>query len=45
MSNSFNSRDTLSLAEGQATIYRLDAADKAGLTDLDRLPFSIRVLL
>ncbi|MFB3069382.1 MAG: aconitate hydratase, partial [Gemmatimonadales bacterium] len=45
MSNSFSSRDTLSLAEGQATIYRLDAADKAGLTDLDRLPFSIRVLL
>ena len=45
MSDSFSSRDSLSLAEGQATIYRLDAAAKAGLTDLDRLPYSIRVLL
>ncbi len=42
---SFDSRDKLSLSSGSATIYRLDAAAKAGLTDIDRLPYSIRVLL
>jgi aconitate hydratase len=45
MTNPFDSRDTLDLHEGQATIYRLDALAKAGITDLDTLPFSIRVLL
>jgi aconitate hydratase len=45
MTNPFDSRDTLDLHEGQATIYRLDALAKAGIANLDTLPFSIRVLL
>ncbi len=45
MTNPFNSRDSIELPEGTATIYRLDALTKAGLVDLDRLPFSIRILL
>ncbi|HEX9728803.1 MAG TPA: aconitate hydratase AcnA [Gemmatimonadales bacterium] len=43
--NPFDSRATLATPDGDVTIYRLDALAKAGLTDLDRLPFSIRVLL
>ncbi len=43
--NPFNSRATLSLPDGDVTIYRLDALAKAGMVDLDALPFSIRVLL
>ena len=35
----------LDLSTGPATIYRLDALAKAGITDLDELPYSIRVLL
>ena len=45
MTDAFNSRDTLTLRQGTATFFRLDALAKAGLTDLDNLPFSIRVLL
>ncbi len=45
MPNPFNSRDVLKLPEGKTTIYRLDALDKAGVANIDRLPFSIRVLL
>jgi aconitate hydratase len=45
MSDSLGSRDTLALDQGDVTIYRLDALAKQGLTDLERLPFSIRVLL
>ncbi len=45
MSNPFDSRNTLDLHEGQVTIYRLDALAKAGITNLDTLPYSIRVLL
>ena len=30
---------------GSATLYRLDALEKAGLGSISRLPFSIRVLL
>jgi len=44
-SHPFGARATLALAEGAATIYRLDALARLGLADLDRLPFSIRVLL
>lgn len=36
---------SLSTKAGQYTIYRLDAIEKAGLAQLDRLPFSIRILL
>ncbi|MCH7875372.1 MAG: aconitate hydratase AcnA [Gemmatimonadetes bacterium] len=43
--NPFDSRATLELADGPATFFRLDALAKAGIAELDRLPFSIRVLL
>ncbi|MCZ6915274.1 MAG: aconitate hydratase AcnA [Gemmatimonadetes bacterium] len=45
MSNPFDARDTIALDEGDATIFRLDALGKAGLADIDRLPYAIRVLL
>jgi len=45
MTSPFNARDTLALPDGDLTIYRIDALAGEGLTDLDRLPFSIRVLL
>ncbi|NUM49373.1 MAG: aconitate hydratase, partial [Anaerolineales bacterium] len=41
----FGARATLTTPYGTYTIYRLDALEKAGLTQLNRLPFSIRVLL
>jgi aconitate hydratase len=43
--NPFNSRTTLALPEGDVTMYRIDALAKAGIADLDSLPFSIRILL
>ena len=43
--NPFDSRDTLQLPEGSATIFRLTALERAGLTELARLPFAIRILL
>ena len=45
MSTSLNARDTLKIAEGEVTIFRLDALENAGLTAIDALPYSIRVLL
>jgi len=45
MQDFFNARDTLTTNHGTYTYYRLDALEKAGLTDLKRLPFSIRVVL
>ena len=41
----FKSRDILNVGNKQYVIYRLDALEKAGLTRLDKLPYSIRVLL
>jgi len=41
----FDSRDTFETGNGPAVIYRLSALEKAGLTQVDALPFSIRVLL
>jgi aconitate hydratase len=41
----FNARTNLNTAFGDFTIYRLDSLERAGLTELDSLPFSIRVLL
>jgi len=41
----FNARDLLKTKGGQYTFYRLDALEKAGLTNLKKLPFSIRILL
>ena len=41
----FKSRDILKVGNKQYVIFRLDALEKAGLTRLDRLPYSIRILL
>ena len=41
----FKARDRLTIDGRTYTYYRLDALEKAGLTELRRLPFSIRVLL
>jgi aconitate hydratase len=43
--NFSNSRDVLNVGNKNYTIYRLDALEKAGLTKLERLPFSIRIML
>ncbi|MGE0452824.1 MAG: aconitate hydratase AcnA [Vicinamibacteria bacterium] len=44
--DSFGARAALTTAQGPLTIHRLSALEKAGLAKgLDRLPFSIRVLL
>jgi aconitate hydratase len=45
MKDFFNARDVLKVGDQEYIIYRLDALEKAGLTDLKRLPFSIRVVL
>ncbi len=45
MHDFFNARATLNIDGKTYTYYRLDALEKAGLTELRRLPFSIRVLL
>ena len=45
MQDFFNARDTLNINHRTYTYYRLDALEKAGLTDLKRLPFSIRIVL
>ncbi len=41
----FGARDTFQTASGPVGIYRLSALEQAGLTRIDDLPFSIRVLL
>jgi aconitate hydratase len=41
----FKARDILHTSQQDYVVYRLDALEKAGLTRLDRLPFSIRILL
>jgi len=41
----FQARSTLKTPAGEFDIYRLDALTKAGLGRIDRLPYSIRVLL
>jgi aconitate hydratase len=43
--NPFGSRGTLALGSGTATIFRLQELERKGVTRLDRLPFSIRILL
>ncbi|MGZ6317623.1 MAG: aconitase family protein, partial [Anaerolineales bacterium] len=45
MNDSFKARSVLSVGDRQYVIYRLDALENAGLTDLKRLPFSIRIML
>lgn len=44
-SDPFDARDTLHAHGRSYTIYRLDSLEKLGLTRIDRLPYSIRVLL
>ncbi|HEY7681087.1 MAG TPA: aconitate hydratase AcnA [Gemmatimonadales bacterium] len=43
--NPLGSRGTLTLGSDTATIFRLPELERKGITRLDRLPFSIRVLL
>ena len=43
--NPFGTRGTLRLGSETAVVYRLRELARQGLADLDRLPFSIRVLL
>ena len=43
--NAFGSLATLNLGEGETSFYRLGALEEQGLASLDRLPFSIRILL
>ncbi|HEX9680970.1 MAG TPA: hypothetical protein VGA32_05920, partial [Anaerolineales bacterium] len=41
----FHSRGELTTRLGASTIFRLDALERAGLTRLADLPYSIRILL
>ena len=41
----FGARDTFDTGAGKAGIYRLAKLEEAGLTSVEKLPFSIRVLL
>ena len=41
----FNARDTFDTGNGSATLYRLSKLQEAGLGEIDKMPFSIRVLL
>jgi aconitate hydratase len=45
MPNYFNARDTLTISGGSYTFYRLDRLERDGLVKLNRLPYSIRILL
>jgi aconitate hydratase len=45
MQDLFKSRDILKVGKKQYVIFRLDALEKAGLVKLNKLPFSIRVVL
>jgi aconitate hydratase len=35
----FNAKDTFDTGSGEAVLYRLDALQKQGVADIDRLPF------
>ena len=45
MQDFFNSRNVLKVGSRQYIIFRLDALEKAGLTKLSTLPYSIRIVL
>ena len=45
MNDFFNARAVLKVGEKEYVFYRLDALEKAGLTNLHKLPFSIRIVL
>ena len=41
----FNAKDNFATKHGRLTYFRLEALEDAGLTKLERLPYSIRVML
>ena len=43
--NAFGSLATLNPSEGETSFYRLGTLEEQGIASLDRLPFSIRILL
>src|SRR5882757_6451061 len=43
--DSFGTRGTLNTAKGEATIYRLNKLTEKGVGHVDKLPFSIKILL
>ena len=45
MNDAFGARGALQFAGGEAAIYRLGSLSAAGIGNIDRLPFSIKVLL
>jgi aconitate hydratase len=45
MNDFFNARAAIKVGEKEYVFYRLDALEKAGLTNLNKLPFSIRIVL
>jgi len=45
MNDFFKARDILKVGDKEYVIYRLDSLEKAGLTQIKRLPFSIRIVL
>lgn len=45
MQDLFKSRDVLKVGRKEYIIFRLDALEKAGLTQLSKLPYSIRIVL
>jgi aconitate hydratase len=45
MNDYFNARDVIKVGDKEYILYRLDALEKAGLTNLKQLPFSIRIVL
>lgn len=45
LSDLFNARDVLKVGKNEFVIYRLDVLERAGLAQLAKLPFSIRIML
>ncbi|MGB9403034.1 MAG: aconitate hydratase AcnA [Candidatus Acidiferrales bacterium] len=43
--NSFGARATLKAGDDRFEVYRLDALERAGIGDVSRLPFSLKILL
>ena len=43
--NSFDARDTFETGSGKAYYYRLGKLQEDGLGNIDKMPFSIKVLL
>src|SRR5436190_4865069 len=43
--NSFGAESKLTVCGQEYTIYRLEALEKAGISNIHRLPYSIKILL